>query len=66
MSSVFVTSQSSCFFLCSREQIRLVENRLECMCPHDHTGKLKNLLDSGGIREPVIFGLEKMKLPIFA
>ena len=27
MSSVFVTSQSSCFFLCSREQIRLVENR---------------------------------------
>ncbi len=28
MSSVFVTSQSSCFFLCSREQIRLVENRL--------------------------------------
>ena len=28
MSSMFVTSQSSCFFLCSREQIRLVENRL--------------------------------------
>ena len=28
MSSVFVTSQSSCFFLCSREQIRQVENRL--------------------------------------
>ena len=32
MSSVFVASQSSCFFLCqcseSREQIRLVENRL--------------------------------------
>ncbi len=27
MSSVFVASQSSCFFLCSREQIRLVENR---------------------------------------
>ncbi len=25
MSSVFVTSQSSCFFLCSREQIRQVE-----------------------------------------
>ena len=29
MSSVFVASQSSCFFLCSREQIRLVENRLQ-------------------------------------
>ena len=29
MSSVFVASQSSCFFLCSREQIRLVENRLK-------------------------------------
>jgi hypothetical protein len=28
MSSVFVASQSSCLFLCSREQIRLVENRL--------------------------------------
>ncbi len=28
MSSVFVPSQSSCFFLCSREQIRLVKNRL--------------------------------------
>ena len=28
MSSVFVASQSSCFFLCSREQIRQVENRL--------------------------------------
>ncbi len=28
MSSVFVASQSSCFFLCSREQIRLVENKL--------------------------------------
>ncbi len=28
MSSAFVASQSSCFFLCSREQIRLVENRL--------------------------------------
>ena len=28
MSSVFVTSQSSFFFLCSREQIRLSENRL--------------------------------------
>ena len=28
MTSVFVTSQSSCFFLCSREQIRQVENRL--------------------------------------
>ena len=26
MSSVFVASQSSCFFLCSREQIRQVEN----------------------------------------
>ncbi len=29
MSSVFVASQSSCFFLCSREQIRPVENRLK-------------------------------------
>ncbi len=29
MSSVFVASQSSCFFLCSREQIRQVENRLQ-------------------------------------
>ena len=29
MTSVFVASQSSCFFLCSREQIRLVENRLK-------------------------------------
>ncbi len=29
MSSVFVASQSSCFFVCSREQIRLVENRLK-------------------------------------
>jgi hypothetical protein len=28
MTSVFVASQSSCFFLCSREQIRLVENGL--------------------------------------
>ena len=28
MSSVLVASQSSCFFLCSREQIRQVENRL--------------------------------------
>ncbi len=28
MSSVFVASQSSCFFHCSREQIRLVESRL--------------------------------------
>ncbi len=28
MSSVFVASQSSCFFLCLREQILLVENRL--------------------------------------
>ena len=28
MSSVFVASQSSCIFLCSREQIRLVENGL--------------------------------------
>ena len=28
MSSVLVASQSRCFFLCSREQIRLVENRL--------------------------------------
>ncbi len=29
MSSVFVVSQSSCFFLCSREQICLVEDRLK-------------------------------------
>ncbi len=29
MSSVFVASQSSCFFLCSRNQIRLVENKLK-------------------------------------
>ena len=29
MSSVFVVSQSGCFFLCSREQTRLVENRLK-------------------------------------
>ncbi len=29
MTSVFVTSQSSCFFLSSREQIRLVEKRLK-------------------------------------
>ena len=28
MTSVFVASQTSCFFLCSREQIRQVENRL--------------------------------------
>ncbi len=28
MTSVFVASQSSCFFLCTREQIRQVENRL--------------------------------------
>ena len=28
MSSVFVASQSSCFFFCSREQIRVVENRV--------------------------------------
>ncbi len=28
LSSVFVASQSCRFFLCSREQIRLVENRL--------------------------------------
>ena len=28
ISSVFVASQSSCFFLCLREQIRLVENQL--------------------------------------
>ncbi len=25
---VFVANQSSCFFLCSREHVRLVENRL--------------------------------------
>ncbi len=31
MSSVFVASQSSCFFLCSREQIRLVKNRLNTL-----------------------------------
>ena len=29
MSSMFVASQSSCFFLCSRNQIRLVENKLK-------------------------------------
>ncbi len=29
MTSVFVASQTSCFFLCSREQIRQVENRLK-------------------------------------
>ncbi len=29
MTSVFVASQSSCFFLCSREQIRQEENRLK-------------------------------------
>ena len=28
MSSVFLTGQSGCFSLCSRKQIRLVENRL--------------------------------------
>ncbi len=28
MSSVFVASQSSCFFLCSSERIGLVENKL--------------------------------------
>jgi uroporphyrinogen-III synthase len=28
MTSLFVVSQSSCFFLCSREQICLVESRL--------------------------------------
>jgi hypothetical protein len=26
MASVFVASQSDCFFICSREQIRLMEN----------------------------------------
>ncbi len=31
MSLVFVTSQSSCFFLCSREQIRQVENMLNSL-----------------------------------
>ena len=31
MSSVFVAIQSSCFFLCSREQIRLVESRLKAL-----------------------------------
>ena len=36
MSSVFVTSQSSCFFLCSREQIRLVENRLNDVIEQRH------------------------------
>ena len=29
MSSMFVASQSNCFFLCSRNQIRLVENKLK-------------------------------------
>ena len=33
MSSVFVASQSSCFFLCSREQIRQVENQLKILLP---------------------------------
>ncbi len=41
MSSVFVTSQSSCFFLCSREQIRLVENRLYS-CP-DKTERYESI-----------------------
>ncbi len=31
MSSVFIASQSSCFFLSSREQIRLVENGLKAI-----------------------------------
>ena len=31
MSSVFLAGQSSCFFLCSREQIRQVENRLNTL-----------------------------------
>ena len=40
MSSVFVASQSSCFFLCSREQIGLVENRLNTFnSEHVHTDK---------------------------
>ena len=35
MSSVFVTSQSRCFFHCLREQIRQVENRLKACFPID-------------------------------
>ena len=44
MSSVFVASQSSCFFLCSREQIRLVENRLYMISSADFhpRGRLLN------------------------
>ena len=49
MSSVFVASQSSCFFLCSREQIRLVENRLKgfhtpnkCWRCRKQKGRLQN------------------------
>jgi hypothetical protein len=34
MTTAFVVSQSGCFFLRSREQIRLVENRLYAMQNH--------------------------------
>ena len=37
---MFVASQSSCFFLCSREQIRLVENRLKQAADDDDDDKL--------------------------
>ena len=59
MSSVFVTSQSSCFFLCSREQIRVVENQLytvrwftssqsaEMVMSHGALGNLYSSLDNG-------------------
>ncbi len=36
MSSVFVASQSSCFFLRSREQIRLIENSLKAHTLRGH------------------------------
>ena len=37
MASVFVASQSRCFFLCSREKIRLVKNRLGSKLSCEHT-----------------------------
>ena len=62
MSSVFAASQSSCFFLCSREQIRLVENRLK-LCRFgffdfscNNFGPVRascNLTSCGSILEPV-------------
>ncbi len=39
MTSVFVASQSRCFYLCSREQIRQVENRLYMANPVFHVTK---------------------------